>query len=74
MWPPLQAAVESNYPFDKINVAVDQDAVVLTGYVMSKDEYDSISKLATGYGKKVFNSLRIVRGHVSGSPSSGEVR
>jgi pilus assembly protein CpaC len=61
---PLQAAVENDFPFDKINVSADQDAVVLTGYVTSKDEFDAISKLATGYGKKVFNSLRVARGHV----------
>jgi len=61
---PLKAAVESNYPFDKINVSADQDAVLLTGYVMSKDEFDAVSKLATSSSKKVFNSLRIVRGHV----------
>ena len=61
---PLQAAVESNFPFDKINVSAKQDAVVLTGYVMSKDEFEAASKLADGYGKKVLNSLRIARAHV----------
>ncbi len=61
---PCKRRWESDFPFDKIKVAADQDAVVITGYVTSKDEFDAVSKLATGYGKNVFNSLRIVRGHV----------
>lgn len=61
---PLQAAVENNYPFDKINVAANQDAITLTGYVVSKEEFDAVDKLAIGYSKKVVNSLRIAPSHV----------
>jgi len=61
---PLQAAVESDFPFDKINISATEDVVVLAGYVMSKDEFDAATKLASGYGKKVFNSLRIAPAHV----------
>jgi pilus assembly protein CpaC len=61
---PLQAAVESNFPFDKIKVASKEDAITITGYVLSKDEFDAVDKLTSGYGKKVVNSLRVAPSHV----------
>lgn len=60
---PLQSAMENNFPFDKISVSAQQDTIVLTGYVLSKDEFKAADKLASGYGKKVFNSLRITPAH-----------
>jgi pilus assembly protein CpaC len=48
---------------DKIAASADQDNVVLTGYVISKDEYTQVDKLASSYGKGVFNSLRIAPPH-----------
>lgn len=60
---PLQDALESNFPMDKIAASADQDNVVLTGYVISKEEYTQVDKLASSYGKGVFNSLRIAPPH-----------
>ncbi len=60
---PLQAAVENNFPFDKIIVTAKEEALTITGYVLSKDEFDSVDKLATGYSKKVVNSLRVSTAH-----------
>jgi pilus assembly protein CpaC len=60
----LQSAVESNFPFDKINVTSREDSITLTGYVLNQDEFDAVGKLTTGYGKKVVNSLRVAPSHV----------
>jgi pilus assembly protein CpaC len=60
---PLKTAVENNFPFDKIHVAAKEDAITITGYVLSKDEYDAVDKIAAGYSKKVINSLRISPSH-----------
>ncbi|MDI3255987.1 MAG: pilus assembly protein N-terminal domain-containing protein [Bacillota bacterium] len=61
---PLQSAVENEFPFDRIHVSSKEDSVVLTGYVLSKDELAAVEKLASGYGKKVLNSLRVTPQHV----------
>lgn len=60
---PLQSAVENNFPMDRIMAKADGDDVVLTGYVISDDEYKAVDKLAESYGKTVFNSLRIAPPH-----------
>lgn len=60
---PLQSAVESDFPMDRIHVKSDGANVVLTGYVISTDEYKAVDKLAESYGKTVFNSLRVAPPH-----------
>lgn len=60
---PLQSAVESDFPMDRIHVESDAANVVLTGYVVSTDEYKAVDKLAESYGKTVFNSLRVAPPH-----------
>jgi pilus assembly protein CpaC len=60
---PLQSAVENDFPFDKIHIAAKEDAITITGYVLTKEEFEAVDKLAAGYSKKLINSLRITPSH-----------
>lgn len=59
----LQDAYASQFPLDRIDVTADGENIILSGYVLSKDEYESAAKLAAGYSKSVANSLRIAPAH-----------
>jgi pilus assembly protein CpaC len=56
----LRAALDSEFPGNKIALQAQQDMLTLTGTVDSKEMADAAGKLASNYAKTVVNSLRVV--------------
>jgi pilus assembly protein CpaC len=56
----MRAALESEFPGNKIAIQAEQDILTLTGTVDSKEMADEAGKLAASYAKTVVNSLRVV--------------
>lgn len=59
----LQRAMENAFPLDTIHVHSNEGTVVLTGYVLSKDEYKKADTIAGAFSKHVFNALRVTPAH-----------
>lgn len=60
---PLQRAMDNAFPLDRIHVASSEGTVVVTGYVLSKDEYTKADKIASAFSKHLDDSLRITPAH-----------
>ena len=55
----VRAALDSQFPGNKIEVQGGQDLLTLTGTVASKEIAEAVGKLAASYSKNVANSLRV---------------
>ena len=55
----VRAALDSQFPGNKIEVQGGQDLLTLTGTVPSKEMVEAAGKLAAAYSKNVANSLRV---------------